>query len=59
MKLMNIYNCGCYNGESCMVDPEVSNCIYYLKCSSGKVPPQLIEEPMDDGTKILYITDLI
>jgi hypothetical protein len=55
MRLMDLYDCGCYDKGKCsLTRKEALDCIYYDKCMSGAKPPKLVMDG-DDG----YITDNI
>jgi hypothetical protein len=54
MRLMELYECGCYNGETCALSREIANCVHYDKCMCGQKPPKLVMDG-DEG----YITDVI
>jgi len=53
MKLITVYDCGCYQDGTCALSEKEADCIYYKKCTTGGKPPMLVEDIEE------YITDVI
>jgi hypothetical protein len=54
MKLLELYECGCYQDGTCALPKEIADCVYYAQCTTGGKPPKLVK---DVDTE--YITDVI
>jgi hypothetical protein len=54
MKLLELYECGCYQDGTCALSEKEADCIYYKQCTTGGKAPKLVKDEDEE-----YITDNI